>query len=184
MRSASRASHASSFSRRIPAQAALLVVCAFVLLPIAWAVSSSLKSLDQVYAFPPSWTVTPQWHHFAEAWTRLPLGRFLLNSLVITVPSVIGAILTSSMAGFALARIPFRGRRLCFTLVIAGMFIPGTLLLIPRYLLFDALGWVNTYKPLIVPAWLGGGAFNIFLFRQFFRAGHGQSGGDQGLHPG
>ena len=72
------------------------------------------------------------------------------------------------MAGYALARLRFRGRRLCFWLIVGSMLVPAQVLLVPRFLLFDLLGWVNTYKPLIVPAWLGGGAFNIFLFRQFF----------------
>lgn len=161
---------ATSTFATIATYAALTAVGLFMLLPLASAASTALKAVEQVYAVPLEWWVPPRWQSFAEAWNRLPLGRFLLNSLVITVPSVIGAVWTSSMAGFALARWTFRGRGLCLTLIVAGMFIPAALLLIPRYLLFDALGWVNTYKPLIVPAWLGGGAFNILLFRQFFRA--------------
>lgn len=149
---------------------ALIALSGAMMLPIVWAVISSLKPLAEVYAFPPSFAINaPQWSNYAEAFTRLPVGRFLANSLWITTLSVIGAVLTSSMAGFALARCKFRGRSLCFMLVIASMLVPTHILLVPRFLLYDWLGWVNTYKPLIVPAWLGGGAFNIFLFRQFFR---------------
>ena len=155
---------------RVTFYLALAVVCAFTLLPLVWAFVSSLKPLEAVYAFPPTFQLRdPQWSNYHEAFTRLPVARFLANSLFITTLSVIGAVLTSSMAGFALARLPFRGRRLCFLLVLVSLLIPAQVLLVPRFLLYDLLGWVNTYKPLIIPAWLGGGAFNIFLFRQFFR---------------
>lgn len=149
---------------------ALFALCAFSLLPVVWAALSSLKPLDEIYAFPPSFTVSdPQWSNYSEAMARLPVLRFLLNSLLITAASTVGAVLTASMAGYALARLKFRGRSLLFALLMLSMIIPAQVLLIPRFLLYDLLGWVNTYKPLIVPAWLGGGAFNIFLFRQFFR---------------
>ena len=150
---------------------AIVAVCAFASLPMAWAVVSSLKPLDEVYAFPPSFRVAdPQWSNYREALTRLPVPRFLLNSLLITSTSVLGAVWASSMAGYALARGRFCGRGLCFLLVIGSMLFPAQVLLVPRFILYDLLGWVGTYKPLIVPAWLGGGAFNVFLFRQFFRA--------------
>ncbi len=148
----------------------LALLCALMMLPLAWAVISSLKSLEEVYAFPPSLRLAdPRWSNYYQALTRLPLLRFLGNSIFITSVSVIGAVLTSSMAGYVLARVRFRGRSLCFVLVVLSLLIPAQVLLIPRFLLYDLLGWVNTYKPLIVPAWLGGGAFNILLFRQFFR---------------
>jgi len=142
-----------------------------MLLPLAWAIVSSLKPLEAVYAFPPQLTVrNPQWSNYVEAFTRLPVGRFLVNSLVIAMASMTGAVVSASLTGYALARLRFRGRRLCFALVMISMFIPAHALMVPRFMLYDVLGWVNTYKPLIVPAWLGGGAFNIFLFRQFFRS--------------
>ncbi len=149
----------------------LVVVSAAMMMPLVWAAVSSLKPLDEVYRFPPSFGLErPQWSNYREAFTRLPVARFLGNSLFITIVSVVGAVLTSSMAGYVLGRIRFRGRSFCFALVIVSMLVPGPLLLVPRFLLYDLLGWVNTYKPLIVPAWLGGGAFNVFLFRQFFRS--------------
>lgn len=147
----------------------LVSLCAFILVPLIWAVVSSLKPLEEVYAFPPKFSMhDPQWSNYREAWTRLPVGRFMINSLFIAGVSMVGAVWSASMAGYALARLRFRGRRLCFWLIVGSMLVPAQVLLVPRFLLFDLLGWVNTYKPLIVPAWLGGGAFNIFLFRQFF----------------
>jgi len=148
----------------------LIAIGAVVLLPLFWAGVSSLQPLEEVYAFPPHFSLTQaQWSNYTKAFTQLPMLRFLFNSFVIATASAVGAIVTSSMAGFALARFQFAGRRLAFGLLIASMLIPSYVLLVPRYVLCDALGWMNTYKPLIVPAWLGGGAFNIFLFRQFFR---------------
>ncbi|MBU0718258.1 MAG: carbohydrate ABC transporter permease [Planctomycetes bacterium] len=155
---------------RFPLYISLAAVCALMLLPLVWAFISSIRPLEEVYAFPPRFSVdTPQWSNYQEAVTRLPVLRFMANSLLIATTSVVGAVLTASMAGFVLARIRFRGRGVCFTLVIVSMLVPAQVLLVPRFLLFDLLGWMGTYKPLIVPAWLGGGAFNIFLFRQFFR---------------
>ena len=149
----------------------LTLLAGFSMLPLAWAFVSSLKPLDEVYAFPPEFGIDqPQWSNYKEAFTRLPLARFLVNSFVIALPAAAGAVLTSSMAGYALARISFFGRTLCLYLVVASLLIPSQVLLIPRFLFFDFLGWVGTYKPLIVPAWLGGGAFNMLLFRQVFRA--------------
>ena len=129
---------------RVTIYFALAVVCAFTLLPLVWAFVSSLKPLEAVYAFPPTFQLhDPQWSNYHEAFTRLPVARFLANSLFITTVSVIGAVLTSSMAGFALARLPFRGRRLCFLLVLVSLLIPAQVLLVPRFLLYDLLGWVN-----------------------------------------
>ncbi len=150
--------------------AILVAYSAFMLLPVVWAIFSSLQPLREVYSFPPSfWAPNPQWANYTDAATRLPLFRFIGNSLFISTCSVVGAVVTSSMAGYVLARVPFRGRRLCFILLITSLAVPAQVLLVPQFLMFDMLGWVNTYKPLIVPAWLGGGAFNVFLFRQFFR---------------
>jgi len=149
---------------------AVVLLCAFSLLPIAWAFASSLMPLEKVYTYPPAFSLDdPQWSNYGEAVTRLPVARFLVNSLVITLSSVVGAVITSSMAGFALARLRFRWRGALLICVLISMMIPAQVLLIPRFLLYDLLGWVGTYKPLIVPAWLGGGAFNVLLFRQFFR---------------
>lgn len=131
----------------------VVVLCGFSFLPIVWALSSSLKPLDAVYEFPPRFGVSdPQWSNYNEALTRLPVVRFLGNSLLISIVSMIGAVLTASMAGYVLARLPRRTARFGFALVIFSMLIPAHALMVPRFVLFDWLGWVNTYKPLIVPA--------------------------------
>ena len=103
---------------------------------------------------------------------RLPrcrCGGSCLNSLVISLAGMVGAVLTGSMAGYAFARRRWRGRTWWFALLLLSLVLPTQVLLIPRFLIFELLGWVGTYKPLIVPAWLGGGAFTVLLFWQFFR---------------
>ena len=153
------------------AYAALVGVGGVVLLPLLWAGMASVQPLDDVYAYPPKWCPeSPQWSNYLDATRRLPFFRFMLNSLLIAVPSVVGAVLTSAMAGYAFARLPWRGKRFWFVVLLASMMIPSQVLLIPHFLIFKTLGWVGTYKPLIVPAWLGGGAFNVLLFRQVFKA--------------
>lgn len=150
--------------------AALLAVSLIFLTPVLWAMSAALKPLDEAYRFPPSLSIeTLQWSNFPTALGRLPYARFVANTLVLCIATVIGTVLTASMAGYSLSRLRWPGRSVCFGLVLVTMMFPQQILLIPHFLMFSKLGWVNTYKPLIVPAWLGGGAFFVFLFRQFFR---------------
>lgn len=156
--------------RRGLTYALCLALSAVFLFPLAWAFGASLKPLLEVYRFPPEilpWP--PRWSNYAEALSKLPFARFLANTVVIAAAATAGQVLSASMVGYAFARLRWRGRDLWFACLLATMMLPGQVLLIPNYLIFRSLGWVNTYKPLIVPAWLGGGAFFIFLFRQFFR---------------
>ncbi len=158
-----------------PATTLALYVALFLLailyaLPLIWTVATSLKPLEDVYRFPPTLAIAEiQPINYIDVFRTLPFARFLFNSLVISLSAVTGAVLTSSMAGYALARLPWKGKAYWFALLIASMMLPAQILLVPHFLTYQWLGWVDTYKPLIVPAWLGGGAFNIFLFRQFFR---------------
>jgi len=142
------------------------------LFPFLWSVGSSLKTLNQVYEFPPTLLVEhPQWSNYVEAMTALPsllFPRFILNSFIVCSLSVLGQLVSASMVSFAFARLRWRGRRFWFIVVLATLMLPFQLLVIPQFLIFKSIGWVNTFKPLIVPAWLGGGAFAIFLLRQFF----------------
>ena len=159
-----------SRTRTIVIYAALVAIASVQVLPLMFALTTSLKTLDDAYVFPPSLTVAdPQWGNYLDAFAKLPFGRFMLNSALITLAAVTGAVFSSSMAGYALARLPWRGKRFWFVLLLGSMMLPSQVLLIPHFLTFDMLGWIGTYKPLIVPAWLGGGAFNVFVFRQFFR---------------
>jgi ABC-type glycerol-3-phosphate transport system permease component len=137
--------------------------------PFLWSVSSSLKTLDGVYETRPSlWVSDPQWQNYAAAMTKLPFPLFIVNSFIVCGLTVLGQLVSASMVAYAFARMEWRGRRFWFIVVLATLMLPFQLLVIPQYLIFNLLGWINTFKPLIVPAWLGGGAFAIFLLRQFF----------------
>ena len=140
------------------------------LFPVVWAFGASLKPLGEVYRYPPTFFYwPPRWENYPQALSKLPFARFIANTLVITLSATTGQVLSASLVGYAFARLRWRGREAWFVCLLATMMLPGQILLIPHYLIFKSLGWVNTYKPLIVPSWLGGGAFFIFLFRQFFK---------------
>lgn len=140
-----------------------------MLLPFLWMVSTALKRADKVMAYPPQWIPHPvMWSNFAEGWNSLPFGLYLRNTCTITGTVIIGVLVTASMAGYAFARLRWPGRDIVFMLTLATMMLPAQVTMIPVYLMFRNLGWLNTFKPLTIGAWLGGGAFNIFLLRQFF----------------
>ncbi len=149
----------------------MLTVGALVMsLPFYWLVSSSLKAPNKIWLFPPQWIPDPVlWQNYVEALTASPFHLFLWNTLIIVVFNEVGVLLTASMAAYSFARLRFRGRELVFSILLASMMLPWAVTMIPRYILFKNLGWLDTFLPLIVPDWFGGGAFNIFLLRQFFR---------------
>lgn len=139
-------------------------------LPFIWMVSTSVKPGPEVYLIPPKWIPsTFEWQNFVEPWQNLPFGTFYQNTLIVTVTSIVGTLISSSMAAFAFARLRFRGRNLLFLLVLSTLILPQQVTLVPLYILFTQLGMVNTLWPLILPYFFSalGGAFNIFLLRQF-----------------
>ena len=148
----------------------VLVATGFLfLLPLLWMVSTSLKSLTQQVAWPPEWIPHPFiWRNYPEAATFLPLVRYSLNSLIITVLFVVGTLLSCPLIAYAFARIRFPGRDLLFVVLIATIMLPGVVRLIPTYLMFRELGFLNTYLPMVLPAYFGSPLF-IFLLRQYFR---------------
>ncbi|HOP56484.1 MAG TPA: carbohydrate ABC transporter permease, partial [bacterium] len=148
----------------------ILCIIGFVMfIPFLWLVSSSLKPMEDIWVFPPKWIPNPpRWDNYYNALTYLPFGRYILNTLFITFMVLVGVLLTSSIAGYAFARLRFPGKDFIFYVLLSTMMLPYIVTLIPIYIMFKNLGWLDTYKPLIIPAYFGGGAFNIFLFRQFF----------------
>ena len=147
----------------------IIIVGAIVMLaPFLWMISTALKPADQVMVFPPKWIPNPIcWKNFVVGWKSLPFGRYALNSCIITSLVVTGTILTSTMAGYAFARLRFPCKNVLFIVMLATMMLPSQVTMIPIFLMFRDLGWLNTFKPLTVPAWCGGGAVFIFLVRQF-----------------
>jgi multiple sugar transport system permease protein len=151
----------------------ILAAGAFVfLLPFFWMVSTSLKEQTEVYTFPPTFFPKSfRWQNFIEGWTHenTMFPRWTANTLFITVGVMGGILLTSSLCAYGFARLKFKGRDFWFMLVLASIMLPGPVTLIPLYVGYHRIGWLDTFKPMIVPSWFGGGAFNIFLLRQFFK---------------
>ena len=141
-------------------------------LPFLWMASTAFKPPWQVMIFPPQWIPAEiWWRNFTDSWGTLDFAAFYRNTLFITVMNIVGTILSTSLVAFAFARLRFRFRNVLFLLLLSTMMLPSQVTLIPLYVLFSRLGWINTFLPLIVPVWLAGGptgAFNVFLLRQFF----------------
>ncbi|HHV81350.1 MAG: carbohydrate ABC transporter permease [Dictyoglomi bacterium] len=145
-------------------------ILAFVmLLPLFWMISTSLKPNEQVYLIPPKWIPNPiMWSNYPRAFSFAPFGLFIKNSVIITVICVVGVVFSSSLAGYSFAKLRWPGRDIIFFILLGTMMLPGQVTMIPIFILFKKLGWINTFYPLTVPSFFGGGAFNIFLMRQFF----------------
>jgi multiple sugar transport system permease protein len=140
-----------------------------MLVPFFWMLVTSLKPPGEVFLYPPRWIPSEiRWQNYREALTVLPFGQWYVNTIYITVASTIGDVITASLVGYAFARLRAPGRDFLFMLVISTMLIPSQVTMIPVFLIFRAMGSIDTFLPLILRSWLGGGAFNIFLCRQFF----------------
>ncbi len=137
-----------------------------VLIPLVWTICMSLKPDGEMYNglfFPQS----PDISNYAKALTSIDFFRYLGNTLIIVIPNVIGTTMTSALVAYGFSRFNFKGKRIWFLILLSTMMLPGQITMIPQFLMFRAFGWVNTPLPLIIPAFFGGGAFNIFLIRQF-----------------
>lgn len=137
-------------------------------LPFFWMVSTSLKTDPQVYHIPPIWFPSPlRWANYPEGLTYVPFGTYFLNTLRYCLLTTLGAVLSCGLCAYGFAKLQWRGRDSLFFLLLATMMIPFQVQMIPLYLIFKNLGWLNTYLPLIVPSYFGS-AYFIFMLRQFF----------------
>lgn len=149
----------------------VLLVGAFIMaLPFFWLVSSSLKLEQRVFQFPPQWIPDPiRFENYIEALTYKPFHLYVKNTLIIVLLNEIAVLWSASFCAYGFARIQFPGRDFWFGVVLATMMVPYFVLMVPTFVIFSRLQWIDTFLPLTVPAFFGGGAFNIFLLRQFFR---------------
>jgi ABC-type glycerol-3-phosphate transport system permease component len=147
---------------------AVLVVLALIFeFPIYWTVSSSLKSVPEILNFPPVFIPSPpQWQNYVRVFTKEPFALWIFNTLFVVVLATLGAVLSSSVVAYSFARFRYRGRDVIFLITLATLMLPAQVTLIPQFILWSKLGFVNTLFPLWLPQWFGG-AFNIFLLRQF-----------------
>lgn len=139
-----------------------------VLFPFFWQLSTSLKAPVDVFKWPPIWLpIPPHFENYTEVAAVVPLWQYLRNSLYVTITSILGTILSCSLAAYGFARLRFPGRNLLFLLLISPMILPWAVYIVPQFILFQRLGWYNSFWPLVVPAFFGD-PFFIFLLRQFF----------------
>lgn len=140
-----------------------------MLIPLFWLISSSLKSTAMIFIYPPQWIPNPvRVENYSDVFRVIPFGQFTLNTVIVTGTALAGQLLTASLVAFGFARLRFPGRDWLFLALLGTIMIPYHITLIPTFVLFRMVGWLDTWLPLIVPYWFGGGAFFIFLLRQFF----------------
>ncbi|KZE37603.1 sugar ABC transporter ATP-binding protein [Bhargavaea cecembensis] len=139
-----------------------------MLSPLWWMLVTSVKTMQEVMTYPPTfWPESWNWSNYMKTWEAAPFDLYTVNTLTITILVVIGNVFVNSFIAYGFAKVPFKGRNALFAIVLSTMMIPGFVTLIPQYVLFAKLQWLNTYYPLVVPAFFGS-AFNIFLLRQFY----------------
>ena len=143
------------------------LVAIYFLSPFVYMLFSAFKTEAEAIAFPPK-LFPSEWRfqNFADAWNSQPFGRYFLNSVLVTVGTTIGQVLSCSLVAYGFARFNFKGKNVLFMILLSTMMIPWDVTMIPQYMEFNMFGWINTLKPLVVPAWFGS-AYYIFLMRQF-----------------
>lgn len=150
----------------------LVLGCIPTLLPLAWLVRSSVMGDSQIFSSPPEWVPDPLLlSNFADVFAAQPFGRYLLNTVLIVALTLVGTVVSCSLAAFSFARTKWRGRDAVFVLTLSTLMLPYAVTLIPTFLMWQSLGAVDTFIPLVVPAFFAAGAnagFYIFLLRQFF----------------
>ena len=137
--------------------------------PFVWTVLSSLKTGGELFRFPPTWfPEVPQFQNYPKVFEIVTWATWTWNSTFVAVVSTFGAVLTAALVGYSFARFRYPARDVLFIITLSTMMLPVEVTLIPLYLMFAKIGWLDSYRPLIIPSFFGGSAFLIFLMRQFF----------------
>ena len=146
----------------------LMLLAAVFLLPFAFALSTSLKPLTELFSVPVKWFSRPfAWSNFVEGWTIRPFHLFLKNTVFITFLTTLGNLFSSSLVAYGFARLRFPGRDVLFVILLSTMMIPSQVTIVPLFLFYNKIGWLDTYLPLIVPSFFAVHPFYVFLLRQF-----------------
>jgi len=139
------------------------------MIPLLWMISTSLKARWEIFAWPPQWIPeTIHWENYGEAFSRYPLGRFMLNTAFLVIANIAGQLFAVPLVAYGFARLRFPGKNVLFFIMLGTMMMPGHIKLIPLFAIYNKLGWMDTYWPLIVPAFFGS-PFFIFLMVQYMR---------------
>jgi multiple sugar transport system permease protein len=151
--------------------AGLLVLGALMLYPLIWLLVSSIKPTELIFRDVSLIPKEIDLSNYTAGWNALqhPFGHYLMNSAIIVLGALVGNLVSCSMAAYAFARLQFRGRQLWFAIMLMSIMLPIHVIIVPQYVMFSRLGWINTFLPLIVPKLLATDAFFIFLMVQFFR---------------
>lgn len=154
-------------AKKLPIYIVLSIGALLMIIPFLWMMSTSLKTMSETIAMPPKWIPSViQFGNYIEALSMAPFGRYFINSLIVTLLTTIAELLTTILAAYAFSKLHFYGKGICFSLLIATMMVPGEMLLIPNFVTISNLGWMDSYKGLIIP-WTAN-IVSIFLLRQFF----------------
>lgn len=160
---------------RVALYALTIMLAAIFTAPFFFSVASSLKSVEELHVFPPTFVpAVPRFDNYPQVFQAVPYGTFYLNSVLIAGTATIGNVLCAALAGYGFARFRWRGRDICFLILLSTLVLPEEVVIIPKFLMFHIVpdrlfgqSLINTWWPLILPSWIGGGAFNVFLMRQF-----------------
>jgi multiple sugar transport system permease protein len=164
-------STASRTARSLTKHAVLIIVAVVMIYPLLWLVTSSLRPNAEIFGNPGLFIDTFDFSHYPDGWNALanPFSTYLLNSALVVLGCVLGNLISCSLAAYAFARLNFRLKTLAFVAMLVTIMLPIHVLIIPQYVLYSQLGWINTFLPLIVPKFLATDAFFIFLMVQFIR---------------
>ena len=146
-----------------------ILVAVIMFTPIVWIITGGFKSLTEFTTSSQIFPKKPTLENYAYIFQHSDIWKYMFNTLFLMAGTTIGTLISSSLVAYPLARMNFTGKKLVFSIIIATMMIPNIALIIPQYIMFGKLGWLDTYLPMIVPAWFAY-PYNVFLFRQFFRS--------------
>lgn len=158
----------NSLSLHIFGRLLLVIISIIYLVPFLWMFLTSVKDMSEVMAYPPIWLPNPfKWENYVAAVNYIPFGRYTINTIIICAGTILGVLFSCPLVAYSISRIKWPGRNFLFILILSTILIPFPVTMIPLFVVFARLGWVNTFIPLILPAFFGNATY-IFLLRQFF----------------
>jgi multiple sugar transport system permease protein len=157
--------------RSLIKHAVLIAVSLVMVYPLLWMLVSSFRPTDVIFRSPGLWVNDLITTNYTEGWNALanPFGHYMLNSAIVVIGAVLGNLLSCSLAAYAFARLKFRLKTLWFSIMLVTIMLPIHVIVVPQYILFNKLGWINTFIPLVLPKFLATDAFFVFLMVQFIR---------------
>lgn len=144
----------------------LVFVACILMAPLLWTIGMALKPDGEIY-LKSFWPTVPQFENFGRAIKAVPFGQYLLNTLQFVFWDVSGVVISSTLVAYGFSRFNFKGKRIWFLILLSTMMLPDQITMVPKFLMFREIGWVNSIKPMVVPRWFATNAFGVFLIRQF-----------------